>query len=409
MNIKGVAPDVCLLINNITDVASHEPSRPTAGHPAPFYIFCGTISFLLMKAAVSNARIFIYKKQRVSTRIQKRATMAHSMSETPLLTPLSHRSARLTGSATAGDVLALGALLSTSDAVSRPGPARAGALAAEQVGVGAGRGNTALDASESEVGDGDTGGGGAGGAAVLVVLLDDDTVLGDVAEADVLEGHAGDLAGSTGNRLDPDAVVRVDDLAVLDVHSVDGVVGPATNRSNRQAMSSSAGAAGKGDVCARVDGQAVVLVVHNGARDVDVLGGADVEGISVVAELAAVTSRVVVGHVDNVEVGGRVDAHELDWRVLDVEARDGGLLQGVGVEELGLGLATVGTLAIPPLGAVAIDDVARGAGDSNVGSGDRDEWALPFLVSEGSGALEDDLAWGRRCQCKGSLPLGPRM
>lgn len=54
------------------------------------------------------------------------------------------------------------------------------------------------------------------------------------------------------------------------------------------------------------------------------------------AELALVAGRVVVCHVDNVEVGGRVDAHELDWRVLDVQALDVGLLEGVGVEELGL-------------------------------------------------------------------------
>lgn len=322
-----------------------------------------------------------------------------SMSETPVLpSPQVVFSARLAGSATAGDVLALGALLSTSDAVAGPGPARAGALAAKQVGVGAGRGDGSLDAGDSKVGDWNTSGGGSGRAAVLVVLLDDDTVLGNVAEADIVEGHAGNLAGGAGDGLDTDTVVRVADLAVLDVHSVDGVVGTAADRANAEAMATAAGASGEGDVGAGVDSQAVVLVLHNGSRDVDVLGRADVEGIRVVAELAAITSRVVVRHIDDVEVGGRVDAHELDGRVLDVQALDGGLLHGVGVEELGLGLASVGALAVPPLGAVAIDDMARGAGDSDVSSGDGDQGAFPLLVSEGSGTLEDDLAWRRKCQ-----------
>lgn len=110
------------------------------------------------------------------------------------------------------------------------------------------------------------------------------------------------------------------------------------------------------------------------------------------AELATVTSRVIVRHINDIEVGSRVDAHELDWRVLDIQALDAGLLQTVGVEEFGLGLATVGPLAIPPLGTVAINDVARGTSDSDVGSRDGDEWAFPLLVAEGSGTLEDDLA-----------------
>lgn len=43
----------------------------------------------------------------------------------------------------------------------------------------------------------------------------------------------------------------------------------------------------------------------------------------------------------------------------------------MGVEELRLGLASVRALAIPPLGAVAINDVARRTSDSDIGSGDR--------------------------------------
>lgn len=372
--------------------------------------FGGTISCLLMKAAVAvaNAHLIIYKATSIYEN-PKRAICAQLKSQRPWPSHPNHPSVRLAGSTTAGDVLALGALLSTSDAVAGPGPVRAGALATKQVDVGARRGNTTLDAGDSEVGDWDTGGGGTGGAAVLVVLLDDDTVLGDVAQGDVVEGHAGDLASSTGDGLDTDAVVRVADLAVLDVHSVDGVVATASNRPNGQAVAARAGATGKGDVGAGVDGQAVILVLHDGSRDVDVLGRANVKGVSVVAERARVTSRVVVGHINDVEVSGRVDAHELDWRVLDVQALDVGLLQGVGVEELGLGLATVGALAIPPLGTVAINHVARSTGDGDVSSGDGDERTFPLLVTERSGTLEDDLALKENCQHRVCCFSGPRM
>jgi hypothetical protein len=132
----------------------------------------------------------------------------------------------------------------------------------------------------------------------------------------------------------------------------------------------SARATGKRNVGTRVNCEAVILVVHDGARYQDVLGRANIKGIRVVAKLALVTGRVIVCHINDIEVGSRVDAHELDWRILDVQALDAGLLQGVGIEELGLGLATVGPLSIPPLGAVAINDVARGTGDGDVSSGD---------------------------------------
>ena len=63
----------------------------------------------------------------------------------------------------------------------------------------------------------------------------------------------------------------------------------------------------------------------------------------------------------------------------------------MGVEELGLGLATVGTLAIPPLGAISVNNVARCTRDGNVAAGNGDQRTLPLLVTEAGGALEDDL------------------
>lgn len=63
----------------------------------------------------------------------------------------------------------------------------------------------------------------------------------------------------------------------------------------------------------------------------------------------------------------------------------------MGIEELGLGLATVSSLAIPPAGSVAVEDGTRGSLHSDIGSGDGDQGARPFLVAEGGGSLEDDL------------------
>jgi hypothetical protein len=54
----------------------------------------------------------------------------------------------------------------------------------------------------------------------------------------------------------------------------------------------------------------------------------------------------------------------------------------VRVEELGLGFATVGALAVPPAGAVAVEVGARAGGDGDVGSGDGDEGARPLFVAE---------------------------
>ena len=52
------------------------------------------------------------------------------------------------------------------------------------------------------------------------------------------------------------------------------------------------------------------------------------------------TCRVVHGEIGDGQIGGRVDAHELNRRVLEVKAGDRRTLQAVGIEEFGLGLAT---------------------------------------------------------------------
>lgn len=61
------------------------------------------------------------------------------------------------------------------------------------------------------------------------------------------------------------------------------------------------------------------------------------------------------------------------------------------VEELGLGFAAVGSLAVPPAGTATVDDMARGTGDVDILTGEADERTLPLLVPESGLALEGNL------------------
>ena len=287
-----------------------------------------------------------------------------------------------------GDVGALGALGSASDLVARPLPVGAGALTAKDVGLNTLGGHGASDAGDLEVGDGDTSGGLAGRRAVLVVLLDDDTVLGDVGEGDVLVGDVGDGASGAGDGLNTDTVVGVGDLGVLDDNVLDGVVGAATDRADGETVATRAGTTDEVDVGARVDGKAVILVLDVGVGDSDASGAADIESVGVVATVGDITSSVVDGDVVKDQVSSTVDGETLDRGVLDVQVGDGGLLHGVGVEELWLLLAAVGTLAVPPLSTIAVNNVAGSTLDGDLGTRDRDERTLPFLVAEAGGTLE---------------------
>ena len=290
----------------------------------------------------------------------------------------------------ARDVAALGALLSAGNGDAIPLPAGAGSLSAEEVDGRGAAGDGALDAVEGKRGDGNTGGGGAGRAAVLVILLDDDAVLGDVGEGDVAVGDVVDLAGGAVDGLDADAVLGVGDGGLLDDDAVDGVVGAAADGADGETVAARASTANEVDVGTRVDGEAVVLVLDVCVGDGDARRGADVEGIGVVAAVGHIASRVIDGDVVKGEVGSTVDAEALDRGVLDIQVGDGGLLHGVGIEELGLGLAAVGALAVPPLGAIAVDDMSRCSLDGDLGARDGDQGTGPLLVAEGGGTLEDD-------------------
>jgi hypothetical protein len=63
----------------------------------------------------------------------------------------------------------------------------------------------------------------------------------------------------------------------------------------------------------------------------------------------------------------------------------------VGIEELWLGLAAVGTLTVPPALSTTIDSVVGSTSNDDVGAGDTDERSIPLLIAEGGLAVKDDL------------------
>jgi hypothetical protein len=103
------------------------------------------------------------------------------------------------------------------------------------------------------------------------------------------------------------------------------------------------------------------------------------------------TRRVVHSEVGNGQIGSRVDAHKLNRRVHKLKTGDGRRFQGVRVEELGLGLATVGSLSVPPACSTAVDFVPRCSGHCDGGAGNGDQRTTPLFVTKCSGAFEDNL------------------
>lgn len=111
------------------------------------------------------------------------------------------------------------------------------------------------------------------------------------------------------------------------------------------------------------------MVVYIGARDGNVRAIANVKSIGV-GRLAIIAIRVVNGDVLHSKIRRPVNAEHLHRRVLDVDTADRGRGQIMGVEELGLRLAAIAALAIPPTTAVTVEIGAVGPGDGDVSSGD---------------------------------------
>lgn len=288
-----------------------------------------------------------------------------------------------------GNSLTLGRGLSTSDLVVGPGPVLA--AGAKDVDISSAGLDSSSDLVDGDVGDGDTRSGGTSGRAVLVILLNDDTVLGDVGESDGVVLDIGNGTGSARNGLDADTVVGVGNGRVEDADCLDGVVRASTNGSNGKTVTTTAVAASEGDVGARVDGKTIVLVLDDGSRDIHAGGGANVEGIGVVST-ERIAERVVHVNPVDAQVGDAVDAESLDRGVENVQVLDVGVLEGVGAEELGLRLAAVAALAIPPSLTFAVDGVSGSSLDEQVVTGEGDERALPLGIAESGLALEDDVS-----------------
>jgi hypothetical protein len=130
--------------------------------------------------------------------------------------------------------------------------------------------------------------------------------------------------------------------------------------------------------------------VDNRVGDVDTSTGADIESIGIVASLAVAINIINSNSVQSKTVGS-IDAEDLNRGVLDCDVLDLGVDHLVGIEELGLGLAAVCSLSIPPASTISIEDGTRGSLDSDVSSRDGNQGAGPFLVAEGGLSFEDDL------------------
>lgn len=176
----------------------------------------------------------------------------------------------------------------------------------------------------------------------------------------------------------------------MDVHTFDNIVGATTDRADGETVATRAGSTAELDVGAGVDSEAVILVLHYCTGNVNAIRVANVKAISVVTTLA-ITQAVINVHIIHIKRLGAADAESLNRRVLNVEVVDVRVLEAVRGKELGLGLATVGALGIPPPLALALNRVARLAVNDNVGAAEGDQRSTPFLVAESRRALEDDL------------------
>jgi hypothetical protein len=140
----------------------------------------------------------------------------------------------------------------------------------------------------------------------------------------------------------------------------------------------------------RINSQAIILIIHIRPTNRNPRTIPHIKRIRIRGPF-----RIPIGIINSNprerQAGAAIDAENLHRGVLDVDARDGRGDQVVRVEELGLGFATIGALAVPPAGAVAVEVGARAGGDGDVGSGDGDEGARPLFVAECCFALEDYL------------------
>ena len=132
--------------------------------------------------------------------------------------------------------------------------------------------------------------------------------------------------------------------------------------------------------CSAVNSNTVILVVNIRSTDRNARAIADVKPICVGPKRIA--SGAINSDSSNCKVSATIDAEDLHRWVEDVDVGDGGRDQIMCLEELGLGLATVGALSIPPVCTVAVKVGSAGLCHGNIGSRNGEERARPEIESD---------------------------
>jgi hypothetical protein len=141
-----------------------------------------------------------------------------------------------------GDVLATSTFLSTCDADTRPGPARAGTTGAKDINIRGTALDGTVDVAKRQARDRHTVGRSACRGTVLVILLDDDAVFANVGERDIFVGNGGDGAGGFVDGLNAYAVLGVGHGRGRDGDVFYGIVAAAADGADGEAMSARADA-----------------------------------------------------------------------------------------------------------------------------------------------------------------------
>lgn len=141
---------------------------------------------------------------------------------------------------------------------------------------------------------------------------------------------------------------------------------------------------------ATVHSHTVILVVDISAGDNHVRTVANIESIGVMAA-RAVSGLVVDSHIGDSQPVTSINADRLNRGVLDVEIRDSRIGEIMRIEELGLRLAPVTSLAIPPTRSIGIQVCAVGTLNRDAGAFNLEQGAIPLLVTPGGLTFENDL------------------
>lgn len=175
----------------------------------------------------------------------------------------------------------------------------------------------------------------------------------------------------------------------MDSNVLNSVIVTAADGTNRQTMATGAGTTRELDILARVDGNAVILVLNDCSGDIDTVGSANIKPVGVMPAVM-VTVRVVDGDILEMQVI-RLHADRLHRGILDAQPGECRTVKLMRVHELGFCLASIRALAVPPARPLSIDNGVISSGHGDFRSAKINQRAVPFLVAEGGGAFKGDL------------------